>query len=141
MAWTAGRIALVAASIAGLLPLWGCPAPKDLTILGSPPDPVTIDWKATNAMGLYVTEPSASVPSGPKQHVQGMTFWALEATSFPGGFGHPVVYGHVAPDSKDTTQDDGGPSGGSALACGREYKVSVVALGGTVEAHVHWDCE
>ncbi len=125
----------------GLLALSACSAPTDVQIVGTPPDPVVIDWKATNAMGLYVTEPSASIPTGPKQHVKGKTFWALESTSFPGGFGHPVTYGQVPKDAKDSTPSNGGPVGGAPLECGTQYKVAVVALGGTVEVYVHWDCD
>ncbi|MBT6432707.1 MAG: hypothetical protein HOK28_06420 [Deltaproteobacteria bacterium] len=91
-------------------------------------DDVTISWDGPNAIGLYVTEPSATMPAGPGQTVTGgESFWVLEFQEFPAGFAGPVTYGSATSASRDASPTHGGPEGGAELVEGECYKFSVVA--------------
>jgi hypothetical protein len=91
-------------------------------------DEVTISWDGPNAIGLYVTDPSATMPAGPGQTVSGgEAYWVLEFQEFPAGFAGPVTYGSATPASRDASPTHGGPEGGAVLVEGECYKFSVVA--------------
>ncbi len=116
-----------------------CGDPNGLRVDGDPPE-IEFHWEDSNAMGFYVTTPEAWIPDGPRKMVDGEVFWVLEATSFPGGFESPIRWGEVPSDAKDATEDHGGPTGLPDLQCGIEYKLTVVALRGSDELVVAWDC-
>lgn len=92
------------------------------------PDTSTIDWGATPALSLFVTDPQAVLPTGPGQPVtNGATHWALQLETFPDGFLGPVTYGTVPPAAVDITEDSGGSGpGAAALTPGACYKFSVI---------------
>lgn len=133
-------IALALAAGYGLGCGGACGEPTGLMVTGAPPGEVVVSWDDSNAMGLYVTDPDAWVPDGPRKMVDGYSYWVVESTSFPGGFEAPVVYGHLPHDGKDATEAHGGMAGGEPLECGVPYKVTVVSLGGTDETFAEWEC-
>jgi hypothetical protein len=88
---------------------------------------VVVDWGSPGALGLYVTDPGASLPIGPGQVVSGgAAYWVLEATTFPFGFDGPVTYGEVPRRATDASPTHGAPAGGAALVPGDCYTFSVV---------------
>lgn len=135
LVWVIGFV--VASSSVGC---GACGDPNALEVRGEPPN-LEFDWQDSNAMGLYVTEPEAWIPDGPRKMVDGEVYWVLESTAFPGGFEPPVMWGEVPADAKDATEAHGGPTKLPDLECGVEYKVTVVALRGTDELIVSWDCQ
>lgn len=140
MAWVRRLVWVVAFALgAGVAGCGACGDPNALAVDGEPPD-VAFHWEDSNAMGFYVTHPDAWIPDGPGKMVEGEVYWVLEATSFPGGFKSPVVYGEIPGGAKDSTFAHGGPEAPGDLACGVLYKVTVVALRGTDETFVEWDC-
>ena len=84
-----------------------------------------IDWGDTNAIGVYVTEPDATLPQGPGETIGGTAYWVLEMQQFPTGFAGPVTYGDVPEGADEATLKHGGDEGGAALDEGICYKVSV----------------
>jgi hypothetical protein len=118
-----------------------CGDPDGVRVEGDVGGTVVVDWEHSNAMGLYFTEPDAKLPGGPNDLVEGYSYWVVEATSFPGGFGPPVTYGKIPKKAKDATEEHGGMPGGEPLECGVTYKVAVVALRGEAETFVEWDCD
>lgn len=118
-----------------------CGTPRDMTLEGDPTNGVVIEWRESSAMGLYFTEPDAVIPAGPDDMVVGYPYWVIEATSFPGGFDSPVMYGTPPGDAADATEAHGGLPGGEPLQCGVTYKVTVVALRGEDELEIEWPCE
>ncbi len=117
-----------------------CGTPEAIEIEGEPGSGVVVRWQESNAMGLYFVEPDAVLPGGPDDVVNGHPYWVVEATSFPGGFESPVLYGLLPGDTKDGTHEHGGTAGGEPLLCDVPYKVAVVALGGSAETLVEWPC-
>ncbi len=89
-----------------------------------------ISWGDDGALGLYVTEPGATLPLGPGQVVSGgQAFWALQASAFPSGFPGPVRYGDLPPGADDVSVANGAPAGGAALEPGVCYQFSVISDG------------
>lgn len=62
-----------------------------------------VSWAGTDAaIGLYVTDPSASLPTGPGTTVSGgKAYWTIQSSNFPTGFAGPVVYGTVPTGASD----------------------------------------
>jgi DNA-binding beta-propeller fold protein YncE len=86
-----------------------------------------MDWGPAEGLGLYVTSPSAELPAGPGQTVKnGETYWSIQLASFPKGFLGPVTYGVVPQGATDTTEQNGGKTGGAPLEAGVCYKISVI---------------
>ena len=140
MRWRSWYLAAAYVLASGLSGCGACGDPSDLMVDDDPSGDVTISWHDSKVMGLYFTEPTAELPGGPDDLVKGKVYWVVEATKFPGGFGGPVHYGKLPEDSKDATEEHGGPKGGAKLECGVEYKVAIVALGGEAERIVSWSC-
>jgi hypothetical protein len=140
MRWRSWCAAAAYVLASGLTGCGACGDPEDLVVDDDPMTTVTINWKESNAMGLYFTEPTAELPDGPDSHVKGKVYWVVEATKFPNGFSGPVTYGALPGDAKDATEEHGGGPGPARLECGVEYKVAIVALGGSVERVVSWSC-
>lgn len=87
-----------------------------------------IGWDAElgNALGLYVTDPGATLPLLPGQTVtDGAAYWALTTTEFPAGFAGPVTYGSVPDAASDASVANGAIEGGAPLEPGRCYQFSV----------------
>ncbi len=73
-----------------------------------------VNWEG-EALGLYVTEPGASLPAGPNQPVTGgAVYWGLALEAFPTGFGGPTTYGEVPDGAVDATVELGGDAPGAA---------------------------
>ena len=90
-----------------------------------------ISWDGAGA-GLYVTDEVAVTPTGYDEAVKGgTTYWAIEATAWPGGFDSPITYGHLPDGAKDVTAKNNGTSGGAPLVKGTAYKISIIGFGGS----------
>ncbi len=88
---------------------------------------VVISWDGPNAIGLYVTVPEATMPTGPGTTVSGgEAFWVLEFQEFPAGFSGPVTYGSATSESRDASPTHGAVEGGAELVEGECYKFSLV---------------
>ena len=87
---------------------------------------LTIAWGDSSALGVYVTDPDATLPMGPDAILTGTAYWVLEMESFPAGFGGPVTYGQVPEGAIESTTKHGGNEGGATLEAGICYKISVV---------------
>lgn len=140
MRWRSLCLAAAYVLATGLSGCGACGEPSDLVVGDDPETGVTVHWHDSKVMGLYFVHPEAELPGGPDDLVKGTVYWVVEATKFPGGFGGPVRYGELPSDSKDATEEHGGPKGGARLECGVEYKVAIVALGGEAETIVSWSC-
>lgn len=87
---------------------------------------VAWDAELGNALGLYVTDPGATLPLLPGQTVtDGAAYWALTTTEFPAGFAGPVTYGTVPMGAADASIANGAVEGGAPLEPGRCYQFSV----------------
>lgn len=100
---------------------------------------VTIDWGTdTNALGVYVVGPDATLPFGPGT-VDGDAYWVLEADEFPAGFPGPVTYQVTPTGATDGSVKNGAPEGGADLVSGECYKFAVITSGfETLETIVQW---
>ena len=114
----------------------------DVVVTVTPGAMTTIEWGDTPALGLYVTDPQAALPTGPGQPVTGgAVSWALQLESFPDGFLGPVTYGTVPTGAVDATETVGGEAPGAVpLASGGCYKFSVQTTDGfkTGAVTVRW---
>lgn len=114
----------------------------DFPVTVTPGDPTTIDWGDAPAIGLYVTDPQAALPTGPGQPVtNGRVFWGLQLEAFPNGFVGPVTYGTVPEAAIDATESLGGDAPGAVpLVSGACYKFSVTSTDGFASASttVRW---
>ena len=101
----------------------------DLDLATSDGVPV-VDWDAAshgNALGFYVTDPGATLPTAPGTTVEdGAAYWALATESFPAGFTGPITYGDVPAGATDDSETHGAPVGGATLEPGRCYQFSVI---------------
>lgn len=87
-----------------------------------------LSWEGPNSIGVYVTDPDAVLPTGPKGVVtNGDAFWVLEAETFPTGFAGPVTYGVLPAGAVDASERHGAPEGGASLEEGGCYKFSVTS--------------
>ncbi len=114
----------------------------DVAVTVTPGATTTIDWGDTPALGLYVTDPQAALPTGPGQPVtNGAVQWALQLETFPNGFLGPVTYGTVPTGAVDATESVGGAAPGPVtLESGGCYKFSVQTTDGfkTGAVTVRW---
>jgi DNA-binding beta-propeller fold protein YncE len=98
-----------------------------------------VSWndESEKAIGFYVTEPGAELPMGPGA-VDGKTYWTLQTSDFPNGFGGPVTYGVVPDGAKDTSPTSDAPEGGAELESGTCYRFSIIT-GEFNTAHYTWE--
>ena len=89
-------------------------------------DSLSFSWEGGDALALYVTSYSATIPLGPGQVVSnGNTYWVVETTAFPDGFSSPVSYAILPENGGDGSETHGGVVGGEMLQEGSCYKVSI----------------
>lgn len=90
--------------------------------------------KAVNAgddkyIGVFVTEPSAVLPKGPKGKLTGKNYWSASIAKFPLTFRGPITYGVAPNGSIDSSDTYGAIPGGvplNEIAPGTCLKFSVV---------------
>lgn len=87
-----------------------------------------ISWEGSNAISLYVTDPSAVLPAGPTSTVKnGETYWGVEVIDFDLGFVSPVTYSVLPENAADATDRHSNTYTTAApLENGRCYKFSVI---------------
>lgn len=87
-----------------------------------------ISWEGSNAISLYVTDPSAVLPAGPTSTVKnGETYWGVEVIDFDLGFVSPVTYSVLPENATDATDRHSNTySAAAPLEAGRCYKFSVI---------------
>ncbi|MFM7203521.1 MAG: Ig-like domain-containing protein [Myxococcota bacterium] len=87
-----------------------------------------ISWEGSNAISLYVTDPSAVLPAGPTSTVKnGETYWGVEVIDFDLGFVSPVTYSVLPENATDATDRHSNTYTTAApLEAGRCYKFSVI---------------
>jgi len=128
--WKTGILSLFLVSALGC----GGASKVDASAQTDPANPSTkqmvITWDGAGA-GLYVTDEAAAPPTGYGESVNGgTTYWAIEATAWPGGFDSPVTYGKLPDGAKDVTAKNNGTAGGAPLQKGTAYKITIVGFGG-----------
>lgn len=105
----------------------GTTGPATVDVVRAEDGSVVIDWDGdVGALGLYVTDPGATLPTLPGTFVEdGMAYWVLETDNFPTGFSGPVAYGEVPEFGVEATENHGGVPGAAELIEGECYQFSV----------------
>ena len=66
-------------------------------------------------IGVFVTEPSAVLPKGPKGQLNGKNYWSASIAKFPLAFRGPITYGVAPKGSIDSSATYGAIQGGVPL--------------------------
>jgi DNA-binding beta-propeller fold protein YncE len=105
----------------------GTTGPANVAVTRPDDGSVTIDWDGdVGALGLYVTDPGATLPTLPGTFVEdGMAYWVLETDNFPTGFSGPATYDEVPEFGTEAAENHGGEPGAAELVEGECYQFSV----------------
>ena len=80
-------------------------------------------------LGVFVTEPAASLPKGPFGKLKGKNYWSINLKRFPKAFSGPIVYREVPSGAVESTAKYGGEENGTKLSeipAGTCLKFSIV---------------